>query len=402
MKKNLLINGVSAKLQGFYKVAIVGPDDKIVWEMPEFKKNLILNAGMDLVATNSFANCFAYACAGTGTRPTSIASLATNASQAANTVTSSGGLIDFTTDAAVGDVIKFSTLEEATITSITDAHHVQASPSQSVASTSFTIWKTAQVGLQTEVKRSNTYLAGSGNCGTTIVGNVVELKRTTDFSTEAGPVNYTEIGFSPSSTPNTNVFSRILLGSPVALTSGQRLRVVYQLNVTCTPDTARSKTAVISGWPVSPSVNTDGNEQLQNLLIGGVDTSGAGFSNALDPSNNAAQIWVSPDSSALGTLGGSIPDRSTNASRETVTLASYSNGTYLRDKTGTFDVGEANRNDLRSMGIGIFIPGGFGPDTLPTMPSAQGLTFLFAQAQTKANTQTLSLTFRFTWGRTLA
>lgn len=399
----MLINGVDSKVQGYYKVAVVDDaTEKVVWEMPDFERNLILNGGMDLIASNRWADLFLYGIVGTGTRPNSIDSGATNASQSTTTVTASGGSINFTTDAAVGDVIKWGSGETANVVSITDSTHVTVDVSQTVASGHFVIWKTAQTGLQTETRRSNTYLTGSGNCGTTVVSNAVQMKRTIDFPTEVGPVTYTEVGFSPVVTANTSVFSRILLSVPIPVSAGQRIRLVYQLNVSLTPTSPASKTAAIGGWPVAPSVNTDGTEQVQGVLTSSVDTAGATVFSAacMDPSDTAfTTMFVSPSSAALGTIGGAIPDRSANAGvASPVTKAAYTNGQYYIDKTGVFDVATGNRTDLRSMGV-TTTGGGSGGAPLPF---STGFTFLFSQVQAKANTQTLSLTFRFLWSRTLA
>jgi hypothetical protein len=401
----MLVNGVDANVQGYYKLAIVdSATDRVVWEQPDFKKNLILNGGMDMIATNYWGSLFNYAIAGTGTRPNSYdsAGAGTTASQSGTAVTASGGTLDFTTSAAAGDTIKWASGALATVQSVTDATHIVAVGSQTVASGNFVIWKTSQTGLQTEVKRSNSYLTGSGNCGTTLTGNQAQFKRTIDFPTEVGSVTYTEIGFSPVVTANTSVFSRILLATPIAISSGQRLRVVYQLNVTFTPDTPSSKSAAIGGWPVAPSINTDGQEQIQALAVVTVNTNGvldAVVGAALEPAGDAnTGMWISPSSTALAAVGASPPDRTVNASFvEPVTRAAYVNGSYTLDKTAVFDVGSANRNDLRSMGLG---PSSFGVH--PSQPAGNGFTFLFSQSQTKANTQTLSLTFRYIWGRTLA
>lgn len=410
----MLINGCGQVAQGFYRVAVVdAATDKVIWEMPEFKKNLILNQGMDLVATTVWANVMKIAVAGTGTRPNSIASQTDTASQSGTTVTKVGAVTDFTTDAAVGDIIKFSTLEEAIVTSVTDANHVQVTPSQTVGSTSFTIWKTAQVGLQTETKRAgngspvgSAYLTGTGNCGTTFSGNIVSHRRTFDFATEVGLVNYTEIGVATSTTVvNTNVFSRVLLDSAVPVDNGQKLRVIYQLNITFNPGTPSSKSATISGWPVSPAAGTAGTEQVQAWILATISSSDGGTSTdsggltALDPTGSGSvAVWCSPSSAALGTVGTS-PDRSTNAGESpVVTLASYTSGSYQRDKTGVLAVATIPRNDIRSMGFGTT-----GPNVFFSYQAAHiAFTFLFNEAQTKTNTQTLSLTFRFSWSRVLA
>src|SRR6185295_12246129 len=107
-------------------------------------------------------------------------------------------------------------------------------------------------------------------------------------------------------------------------------------------------------------------------------------------------VFISPSSTALGTFNNAPPNRSTNVSFTGTGLSSYSAFQYQRDKTGVFSVGEANRTDFRSMGLGWRNSGAATDPSVST-----GFCFLFQQVQAKGNTQTLTLTFRYTWSRTL-
>jgi hypothetical protein len=307
--------------------------------------------------------------------------------------------------AAAGDVIKWDSGPQANVVSVTNANAIVVDVSQTVAAGTFVIWKTSQTGLQTEVQRSNTYLTGTGNCGSSWASNVLSMKRTIDFATETGGGHtYTEVGVSPTTTANTSTFCRILLGSAITVAAGQRLRLIYQLNLTIGPSTANAKTAAISGWPVSPATDTTGNEQIQNngtistvVTAGYTDTSGG---LGLEPCDTGSSgIWISNSSNALAAFGAQN-DRSAgyyNNLSTSITKAAYTSGNYYCDKTTVFDVTQANSTTLRSMGIGGYVA---SMGTLPN--SLQALTFLFNQNQSKTNTQTLSLTFRFAWSRTLA
>jgi len=106
-----------------------------------------------------------------------------------------------------------------------------------------------QVGLDTEIVRSNTYLTGIGNCGTTVSSNVLTHTRTFDFPSEIATIVYSEVGWSNSNSSGNNLNTRGLFASPVTVNTGQSLRVIYNFTVTVTPNTARTLTAPITGWP---------------------------------------------------------------------------------------------------------------------------------------------------------
>lgn len=85
--------------------------------------------------------------------------------------------------------------------------------------------------LGSEVKRTSTYLTGSGNCGTSYGGYDQINRRTYDFTEEVSNQNYTELGFSHADSGN--LFSRLLIsGGTVSVLIGQSLRVVYDLTTT--------------------------------------------------------------------------------------------------------------------------------------------------------------------------
>jgi hypothetical protein len=389
--------------QGLYRVAVVdSATGDVVWEQKEWKKNLILNQGMDAIASLTWADVFAYCAAGSGVTPTSEDSGATNASQSGTTVTAVGGSFTFVSG-DVGNVIKWDSGETARITVFNSATSVTVTPSQSVASGGFVNYHTNQTSLTTELKRTNNYLTGVGNCDSSVSGSTLSMKRTFDFTAEVGTVNYTEVGLCWAASGSNTTFSRILFDAPVPVLATQQLRVIYVLSVTLSPTTPTAKTAAVSGWPVSPSTNTDGFECWQGLGMASVATTGASTSTAAaggtcnDPSTSgsSAAIFISPDAQALATFNTTPVNRTTNSTLAVSSLASYTAFDYHRDKTGVFDVGSANRTDFRTMGIGLSNGG------LSNPASATGFCFLFSQVQAKNNTQTLTLTFRYSWSRTL-
>ena len=78
---NQIIAGQHQQAQGWVQCFVVdAATGEVVKEYPR-QKNLILNQGMDQVATNYWADCFVYCSAGIGTTPTSDDSSPTTAAQ---------------------------------------------------------------------------------------------------------------------------------------------------------------------------------------------------------------------------------------------------------------------------------------------------------------------------------
>ncbi len=390
--------------RGLYKVAVVDARTReVVWEQKDWRKNLILNNGMDRVALAAWCDCFTYGIAGNGTTPTNRSSSEVTASQSGTTVTATSGSFTFTSG-DVGNMIKWSTNEEARITAFTSGTSVEVTPSQSVAGATFVVYHTNQTSLAGELKRTATYLAGSPYCQTDVdlVYGIVKNRRTYDFTAETGTVSYTEVGVGWAASGGGTTFSRILLADAVVVNSGQQLRLVYELQITMTPFTPQSFTAAVAGWPVAPSTTTTANQQVQlhglsTIAASGVTTtSSGGYANEPAYYGNNSKIWVSPSSTALAAFN-SVVNRLTNSATCTTTLAAYVALSFYMDKTGVFLVSQANRTDLYTMGLGPEVP---ASNVYP----AQYNTFcvLFDEPQTKANTQTLTLTFRSSWTRVLS
>ena len=248
---------------------------------------------------------------------------------------------------------------------------------------------------------TNTYLTGTPYCGTTITGNLIAMRRTYDFTAEVGTVNYTEVAVGWSNTGLTSIFSRILLSVPVSVTAGQQLRVTYQLQVTVLPSASFSKTAIINGWPVAPAASTDGVEAVQFIGLSQVNTGGgttqvdSGLTASEPAQTGTIGVFLSPDATAPAAFGSSV-SRSSGPALISATAAAYIAGTYYVDKSGTFPVGSGNATNWRSMGFGSHSPNLWFAWNSTTM------VFVFTEAQTKLNTHTLTLTWRFSWSRVLS
>lgn len=390
MKSNVNLAPMTAK--GRFKVLVV-ENGKVVEERP-WQNNLILDQGMDMIATMNWASAFAVCVAGTGNTVTVRSSNPITASQSGAAVVASQ---NFFSAQDVGRTLNFAGGLFGKIVGYTDAQNVTLNVSQSVGSSQFAVFYTEQVGLANEVKRHSTYLTGSGNCGTTRNGSIFTMQRTYDFSAESQQTVYSELGWSNSGSAGNNLFSRVLLSSTVTVQIGQQLRVVYSLAVTISPTTTQSGTATVTGWPVAPSTLMTGQYAIQFAGISSVDTSGnstswggsgAGAAGSVNEPASSGTLFLSTDTAAPGAFENNTT-RQTNGVTKAFSLLAYVSGNYYRDRSAVFAVGEANRNDWTSMGIGN---GGGG---------AVGFVFVFTEPQTKANTNTLTLTFRSSWGRTL-
>jgi hypothetical protein len=408
MKK---ITTASCGAQGRYKVAIVDSrTGKEIWKQKEWKKNLILNNGLDSIAARTWAASFTHASAGTGIEVTSISSGAITASKADSANVIASAAIFAAGD--VGNTIKWDGVPGGLrITSFVSSTEVAVHANVIRSSGTFVIYKTNQTGLGVEVKRTNTYLLGdSAFTGYTVVPPVtgvspgmLKLRRTFDFSAETGIEGYNELGLCwAASGPNTH-FSRIVLDDTLNLVAGQQLRLFYELIIQMSPTEPSSLEPIIAGWPVAPSVTTAGVQQFQTPSLHIVGSSGVaqslgipstGFDTSEPSISTNNRIGLSPNSTAHNQFGTAGPDRSTNGASKLVSLSTYTSLNFYRDKLVTFAVGEANRSDWRSVFLGNS-SGGFNSE----FNTGQGLVFIFDENQAKNSTQTLNLVFRLSWDR---
>jgi hypothetical protein len=238
------------------------PDEgKVVYET-DFAPNLILMNGMDRIATTKLCDLFLYCAIGTDSTPTSRSSGGIYLNFIWDFTGPGSGITltaasSFFTSGDIGSLIYFDSTHHGIINAV--ASGTQASIATPVgydpgydivSSTNVLIHKVTQAGLVAEVRRSNNYLTGSGNCGYSRVGDTYTHQRTYDFPVESSPISYNEVGFSHSSTVAGNLNMRgIFSGAPVTLAAGQQLRVIYYFLVTVSPTTARAKNAPVSGWP---------------------------------------------------------------------------------------------------------------------------------------------------------
>jgi hypothetical protein len=252
--REIYVNGTEQGIGNKFKAQIIErrPDHpdcgKVVFETP-FASNLILENGMTAIATNVVTSLFTYCAIGSGTTPTEQTSGSITATTSGTTCTSNTA---FFNSGMVGQLIYFpGTSQSATITAYTNDQNVTLNATLGISSgLVFDIFAINQTGLADEIQRTNTYLTGSGNCGTTYSGGVYTHQRTYDFAIETGTVVYNEVGFSSASSAGANLNMRgIFSTAPITLVAGQQLRVIYYVLVTVTPISPRARVVPISGWP---------------------------------------------------------------------------------------------------------------------------------------------------------
>lgn len=354
------------------------------------RENLILDQGLNKLlrssGTISWSTYSNYCVAGTGTTATTTDSGATTATTAGSstTVTASGSIF---VAAHVGGLIRFDSGEERYIASQTGTECVVTVAVNIAAPTLFTVWAVNQTGLASESKRTNTYLTGSGNCGSSIVGNAWSGKRTYDFTAEVGNVNYTELGWSDLVTAASNLNSRTLItGGTVSVLIGQQLRVIYTLIVTVTPNASTPGTYSITGWPVAPAVTTDGDYIVATMAMPTINTSGVAGGSVSFPfdRSGSAAIFRLCTGSVLPSFGTAYTT-GTTANSNTNAWQSYVDGNFYIDTQGIFNLTTGNATNWR----------GINP------VAAENFVFVFDEAQTKESTHTLTIRARMTVGRTL-
>jgi len=390
-------------LQGTIKVSIVEKGKVVRTYKPQ--RNLILNRGLDDIASNTIGECFRYCAAGTGSTATELLSGSETATLSTGTVTISqtGFLAGDSSD--VGRTIKLTSGGTYLVIAAISATQCTVTPADTTSPDNFTIYNTNQTGLTSEStlpgpssKRTQTYLTGAPDCQTVTTGATTLMTRTFDFAAETGSITYNEVGFSATQNLGNNLFSRIKLPSGVPLTIGQQLRVQYSLSVTVSPITPLTfSSSPIIGWPSATGTLQHHSIPMLYVSTTGQTSQGTNsvdgffYANSGEPSQNLSNlIIISTNSNPHGTYGFRWLDGSiTNVA---VGLSSYVAGTYTRDKSGTFPVGSANATNWRAyISIVNIGDGNF----------SGGARYLMDVAQTKASTFTLTLGFRTTWGRIL-
>lgn len=354
--------------------------------------NLALDQGLNKMlqasGTINWGTWGTYNVRGEGTTPTFTDSGAITAttSGSSTTVTASSSIF---TASHVGQLIKFDSGEERYIASQTGTACVVTVAVDIASPTLFCIWAVNQTAMASETGRTNTYLTGAGNCGSSWASNVWSGKRTYDHPAEVSNKNYTELGWSDLAAAGANLNARTLIsGGTVSVLIGQQLRVVYTVNVTVTPAVSTPGNTAITGWPVAPAATQDGDYIVANpstnigpnITTNGITSATGDFpmTRATAPGHNLCTGSTLP---AFGNSysAGTIATSGTNA------YASYTAGSFFLDISGTFSLTTGNATNWRGVNVS----------------QASGYVFVWDEAQTKDSSHTLTITSRMSVGRTL-
>lgn len=371
-------------------------DRKVNWDSG-VRRNLILDSGLNYMcnpaygsAFDSIGRCFSRCWVGTGTTPTVVDSGAITVTiDGAGNATASGA---FFTAGMVNQLLNCDTGEQQYITAFTDSTHVTVSGTNVVAAQLFAVYAVNQTGMVTPTKSTETYLTGTGNCGTADSGSAGDrhrtMYRTYDFTAEVANINYTELGWTSTGQPSSALWSRTLVtGGTVTVLIGQALRVYYSVNTVFNPSVSTPGTLAVTGWPVAPAVTTDGDYGISFIEIDTVTTAGtttSGSGTALDPRGYSSNKQIQLSTATTYPTWGS-PFPSTNAAWGAGVQAAYVAGSFEVNYSYTFLVGAANRTDWRQVQFGQL--GG----------ACAG--FVLDEAQTKDNLHTLTLSVRMTYSR---
>jgi IPT/TIG domain len=199
-----------------------------------WQENLILDQGLDKLATLQFNQVFSACAVGTDNSPTTIQPPAgTTATVSGTTLTASAPTFS---SADLDSDVLFTTGQHFKIQSVTDPQHVTLFTSGTVSTaTGFQILRVNQVILGNEVKRTVNLSNVPAANGWQDLGGSIQLQRTFLFPQETATITYQEIGFSDIATAGSNLFSRIVLAAPITVNGptgslpGQQLQVTYQL-----------------------------------------------------------------------------------------------------------------------------------------------------------------------------
>lgn len=375
-----------------YRTAILDPARGLIQGQP-FKRNLLLDVGLDFIAAKSWRTCVEFARVGTGNTATQTDSGTTTLARVGTTVTASAG---FFVSGMVGQLIRWDTGEQAYIASFTDGTHVETVDGGAIAGSEATVWAVNQTNLDVVSKNSSaTTGLGPNSLGWSSGLGAWVIERTFLFTAEVGAVTYREVGWAPLATGN--AFGRdVLSGGGDSLVAGQQYVITLNLAVYPSPITVTAVGSVGTG-----GIDTSGNAVIETVLPSRASEGGAfswnGWGNdgsVLEACSAGVNCIIA---GADATWTQTVADNSTSINGigpfntgVAATLSGYTAGSFTITKSALFSVAQLNGSIF---GLGIVST----PDGAATR--AKGFTVKFTAAQTKLATQTLTVAFRWTWQR---
>ena len=373
-----------------YRTWILNPDGSVAQPPRAWKKNLILDAGLNQVATNRWAALTRYCAIGTGVPVLRRDSGATTLTLAGGHCTASAG---FFVSQDVGRQIKLNTGQEMYVTVYNTATDVTVDNAGAAGPIAGTVWYVNLTGLVTETKRTGNCTLGAGDNQSTFSVDTWSHKRTFIHTAEAGPVTYREIGWSPSAGAGANLFGMDLIaGLGDSLTAGQQYKVQVTLTQVFSPTTPQA----IADFG-NAGLNTAGTVGFEGVNAGGdgsalASVTSSGGVNAtyqeLEPSapaNLSVRMALASATWAQGNLSGGTVAPPANTAKTSWSAAAYTGGSFYRDFTNVWDT-----TVVIAAVYGFII----GATTL-----AYGDKF--TATQNKDNAHTWTVVFRLSWGRVL-
>jgi len=348
--------------------------------------NLILDAGLDMLATNLTANLTRYCHVGTGTGVFQRDSGTTTVSRAGTTLTASGAYFEAND---VGRLFKFDSGEEVYINAFTSTTEVETVDSGTIAADEGTMWYVDRTQLDAETSRTSSYRTDSGDNETTLSAGVLNYKRTHSFSAVGSNVTYNEIGWGPSN--STALYNGSIITGGVSLLTGDILIVESNLELVQSPQTPTAQSDIGSG-----GFDTTGDIQIESTGLIDISSSGSAenssFKGSMEPSLNGSgtsnrTLSISSTAQAFTTYGQDVALGSDT--RKVYANSTYNNGDHFIDKSATYSISEGNGtiNTICLM------------DNVSSYPT---LRVLLDNPQTKLSSETFALGFRLSWGRVLS
>jgi hypothetical protein len=369
-----------------FEITVINPDGSIARRLPK-KRNLLLNSGLDRLASYTWTELFAAFALGTSSNPTSRDSGLVTVVIAGGTATASAGFFD---PADVGRLIKADSGEERTITAYTSPTVVSVVGAD-VAASQFTVWYVNDTTLGAEVQRFSTTTADTGDHGYN--WNAVTSVFTTWVTRVSNAVTapsqtFKEIGWSEGGAPSVNGRALINGGTGDTLIAGQKYKVKLTLERTVSPTAARA-CPQITGWPGTAQERLEMVGLSYWTTLGNATDSGC----PMEP-KNSAQFSLSSTSAALrATLNrpdgaqpdlGELPD-----GRVACTTAAYTPGSFTKTLTAVWDSGVGTSTAIRSVLYG------------DNYYSMWFMRMLMSADQVKASSDKLTVSLEKTWGRIL-
>ena len=361
-------------------------------EMPAFTRNLLLDVGLDFVASAPISALFTYLALGTGTKPTKRDSGEITVSRAGTVVTASSGYFE---EADVGRLVKLDSGPEFYVAAFTSATIVTAATAGDDAPSQAMVWYVNETGHEAEFLRFAKYSNAAGDCGSTWSAGAWTHKRT--FLSDPFAVGKLVKEVSWTYAEGANLYGRALVpGGGDYVSPGQQYNVVVEHVSSWGPAAAQ----------VQPDIGNNGFSTAGQFALEYVPECPVSSNGGYDPDwsymgdlqcfacgGGKLELRIGTSDAALTPLagGGSVVTLGSLADVGGVKLGqqAYVAGSRVNSWRGTLAVGQANSAAIRSITLGC-----------PGTGFRIGRVLLDAP-QTKDSLHTLTVGFKVGWDRVL-